>query len=251
MRIASFLGRLLWSLVPPCSSLTAGSLVLDFETPATSLQAPGITFEGVEVIEGRVGSSFGRMLSTSTNGTHAAFTVGAKIRFSIPVVKVSALLSLSSISVRLDRKTTYSTAWLRAYGVDKQLIGQATTPLINGVGEPERLDNFNPALISFSAGVPIEEITIDLDDPFIVGGATFFIDDLTLTVQEQLPLTRPVLAIERVPGGSVLLLKKSVWNAQLEQSPQIPAQTWQAIPTTSGYLWIEPTNSAMFFRATR
>jgi len=241
---------LLWSVAGSCSAFAADTLVLDFETPATGLQAPGLTFEGVEVIQGQVWSSPGKILPTAPGGTQAGFTGGARISFSVPVVKVRAMLSLSFITVPLARTSGYVTAWLNAYGEDKQLIGTATVPLIAAVSEPEMLDNFNPSLISFTAETPIAEITIDTGDPFDSSGDTFFIDDLTLTVQEQRPLAPPSLSIERNAAGRVLIFK-SVPSAQLEQSPQLPAPTWHAVPTTSGYLWLEPTNSAMFFRAVR
>ena len=250
MKIISFSPWLLCYLASACSALAADTLLLDFETPATALQTPGVTFEGVQVIQGQVSSSTGKILSTAPTGTQAAFTGGARIRFSIPVVKVSALLSLSSISVPLNRTSGSMTAWLCAYGADKQLIGKATTPIIAAVSEPEMLDNFNPSLISFAAAVPIAEITVDTGDPFDSSGNTFFIDDLTLTIQKQQPLTPPSLRIERNAAGRVLILK-SVPSAQLEQSPELIAPTWRAVPTTSAYLWLQPTNSAMFFRAIR
>jgi hypothetical protein len=240
----------LWYLASACSAVAADTVLLDFETPATGLQAPGVTFDGVQVVEGQVWSSPGKILWTAPTGTQAAFTGGARIKFAIPVVKVSASLSLSFVTVPLARTRGSVTAWLCAYGADQQLIGKATTSLIAAVGEPELLDNFNPALISFAADVPIAEITLDTGDPFDSSGTTFFIDDLTLTVQEQQPLAPPSLRIERNAVGRVLIFK-SVPSAQLEQSPELTAPTWQAVPTTSGYLWLQPTNSAMFFRAIR
>jgi hypothetical protein len=250
MKIASLSWFLCW-VVGHCSVFAADSLVLDFESPATGIQTPGVSFQGIQVIQGQVSSSTGRTFSTSTNGSLAAVTSGARINFRIPVVKVSASVCETYVHVPLNKMSKYETAYLTAYGADGQMIGKTTTPLIYAVGEPEMLDNFNPSVISFASSVPIAEITIDTEDPFDPSFDSFFIDDLTLTVREQQPLAQPLLSIKRSnPPGRVLIVP-SIPSAQLEQSPQLPAATWQAVVPTTGQLLVYATNSAMFFRAVR
>jgi hypothetical protein len=223
---------------------------LDFESPATGLQAPGVAFEGVEVIKGEVWSSPGVILRTAPSGTNAAFSGGAKVRFSLPVIKVSMLVSLSFISVPLARTNVYLTARLRAYGTSGELLGTTTAPVFAAVAEPELLENFTPTLISIATSVPMAQITIDLDEEFRPDGSTFFFDDLTLTVQEQQPLVRPTMTIES--RGNRVFVWWSIPSAKLQQSPDLVSPTWQPVAVDRGYVFLDPkTNAAMFFRVVR
>jgi hypothetical protein len=227
---------------------------LDFESPSTGLKFPGVAFESVEVLRGEVGSSTGMKLRTAPSGTNSAFSSGAKLVFSIPVVRATMLVSPPFISVSPRRVDRYHTVRLSAYGDDGQLLTTASAPTPSGAAEPEFLANFSPTLISIGANVPIAQLTIDVGEagePFTTDGATFFFDDLTLTLQEQVPLVGPTLHIER-RGAKGIWVSWDIPSTQLEQSPDLSAPIWQPVPVAGhGVLLDATTNASMFFRAVR
>lgn len=241
-------------LVGLSAALASETVVLDFERPATGLQFPGVAFQYVDVIKGEVRSSPGVILRTAPSGSMAAFGGGAKITFTIPVIKVSMLVSRSFITVPLKRVNSFQTARLNAFDAQGQLLATATAPVIAAVAEQEFLENFSPTPISVAAAVPIAQVTIDLGEPFSSVGSMFFIDDVTLTIQEQQPLVRPTLSIERL-SDRVISVRSSIPNAEFQQSPSLVAPVWQPVQTGHGYIhvdtWTTRTNAVMFFRAVR
>jgi hypothetical protein len=235
-------------------ALASETVVLDFESPSSGLNFPGVAFEDVAVRSGEVGSSPGLIFRTAPAGTNAAFSAGAKISFSIPVIKATMLVSSSFISVPLIGVNIYLPVRLCAYGSTGELLTTATGPVLLAVAEPELLHNFTPTLISIAADVPIAQLTIDLGeagDPFDHNGTTFFFDDLTLTVQEQLPARAPTLHIERRAAGKVFV-SWDISSAELQQSADLSASAWQRLAPWGSYVLVDTTtNTAMFFRAVR
>jgi hypothetical protein len=237
----------------------AETVVVDFEglssSPSFVLtdQIPGIVFDDVTVLTpATISSSPGIELSAATSGKSAAFTFGTLIHFNRPVTRVQMSVSPSFITVPLAMVSYDSSAYLVAYRQDGTVLTRSQTQIIEAVARQEDVTNFTPGTISVSSATPISYVSIDLDDPFSPAGASFFFDDLMLTIGQQLPPTRPTIRAEPWGNGQVLL-SWGFFNSELQWTTNIAAGQWETIATTNTQAYfIDATKAkSMFFRVNR
>jgi hypothetical protein len=241
----------------------AEEIAVDFEglsnAPEFKLtnQIPGIVFdgpiEGVTVVTpATIDSSPGISLPAVTSGKSAVLSWGARIRFSVPVVKVAMSLSPSRINLPLSMKASYGTAYLSGYRQDGTLLVRSETPLILAVARQEDLTNYTPSTISISAVTPISYVTIDLDDPFNFGGTAFFFDDLVLTLGKPVQSVHPTMYIERAVDGKAGI-NWGFFNCELQWTTNLASGEWQTIEATNARgLFIDTRDSAArYFRVKR
>jgi hypothetical protein len=232
----------------------AETMVVDFEAgPAALTQIPGISYENVQVVSpARIASSSGPDMSAATSGRWAALTLGARIHFSLPVIKVQMSVSPSFINVPRSMESAYFTAYLLAYKADGTLVAHSETPVISAVPLPEAVTNFTPSTISVSSATPISSITLDFDNPAAIDGSVFFFDDLVLTLGKPITLVRPVLQIQKT-GDRTAHVYWGPYFCELQWTTNLAEGDWQTISNTPSFGAFVDTREAasMFFRVRR
>lgn len=199
-------------------------------------QIPGVFFDGVQVLTpATIGDSPGIPLSAATSGQSAAFSSGARIFFSNPVVKVQTTVSPSFITVGFAMEPGWLTLLLTAYKHDGTVLTRSQGQIIYAAARYEDLTNFTPTTLSLSSPTPMAYITLSWTDPFNYGGATFFFDDLMLTIGENVPAVHPTISI-RPLGDGLLSLNWGYPNCILQWTTNLATGPWQSIDKTTNAL---------------